>query len=113
MGSGEFGSNGSVHWRIVPTGGKGRSAYVQGRDPNLPDARPRRTAGTPDFVVTLRFRSKEEAIDALDEARTTVSPAGIVSLHVLPTTPRRKRPVDDLPWEVQVKWTSDLGRTRR
>ena len=36
MGSGEFGSNGSVHWKIVHTADEAHQGFVRGRDPSIP-----------------------------------------------------------------------------
>ena len=103
MGSGDFGSNGSVHWRIIHTIDENRKArgFVRGRDPNVPCERPKVESLLPsDFVVTLRFNTRRQLEEALGNAR---SEGRTLVLRV----PRREEPPNEPPetdWEVTVAW---------
>lgn len=104
MGSGDFGSNGSVHWRIIHTVDENRKAkgFVRGRDPNVPCESREKHLLPDDFVVTLRFNTPQQLKDALRAAR----PEGETKILVL-RVPRRKKPPSQAPetdWEVTVSW---------
>ena len=105
MGSGDFGSNGSVHWRIIHTVDENRKAkgFVRGRDPNVPCERPKIESLLPsDFVVTLRFNSARELKKALAAAKRERRKKTLVI-----RVPRREEPPSKPPeknWEVTVAW---------
>jgi hypothetical protein len=107
MGSGDFGSNGSVHWRIIHTIDETRKepGFVRGRDPNVPcDNKSDNSLLPDDFKVTLRFKSRGQLDEALSEAQRKLGPeTKILVIHV----PRRENPPPEPPtknWEVTVAW---------
>ena len=120
MGSGEFGSNGSVVWNVqhgprggptgpalepgggqpgpnrVKVGPNGAEPHVRGKDEVTPD----------EFIVTLRFQSAAAANDAWAAHKTVDVPGRgvLISLVVPRTDPLRPNRNADPPLEVQVDW---------
>jgi hypothetical protein len=116
MGSGDFGSNGSVHWRIIHTVDENRKAkgFVRGRDPNVPCERPKIESLLPDdFEVTLRFNSRRQLDEALSDAQRALRPE---TKTLVIRVPRREKPPSKPPeknWEVTVAWApSDKDSNR-
>ena len=122
MGWGGFGSNGSVHWKIVHTGEEKGQGFVKGRDPNIAYAQPgysKPAAGAPapEYVVTLRFagnpkkpgEGKERARRALNEALKSVEEdkngVGIARVRV-PAIGRPKPPLD-AEFEIVIRWEGE------
>ena len=99
MGSGEFGSNGSVHWKVVHTADQRNGGFVHGKDPNKGSSGQVNTEGM--FRLKLRFPSDDVARKALDKAASGSS-NGIV--YVMVPAPRRDKETDDLPWEIKIEW---------
>jgi prophage tail gpP-like protein len=98
MGSGAFGSNGSVHWKVVHTADQKDGGFVHGRDPNTKGG-PVNTKGT--FRVKLRFTDDAEARNVLTAA-AGASRNGTV--YVLVPARKRQTETDDLPWEIEIDW---------
>ena len=119
MGWGGFGSNGSVHWKVVHTGDDPHMGYLRGRDPNVVANDPR--YGDPKFHVPpgefkLKFRfagGAKAAYDALDKARKTVRDEkgyGVLDL-VVPGVRRETPPADDA-FEITIAWGNNLKPTQ-
>jgi hypothetical protein len=113
MGWGGFGSNGSVHWKIVHTADEKQNGFIRGRDPNI--AFGQRSSGEAnthfppaEFVVKLRFAGgAEKARAALRIALDKVYEEhgyGIVEVRV-PAIPRETEPPDNA-LEIVVVWSS-------
>ena len=98
MGSGEFGSNGSVHWRVVHTADQTNAGFVHGRDPNTSGG-PVNTSGM--FRVKLRFPTDDAAREALKNAAAGAK-GGFV--YVLVPAIKRQNENQDPPWEIHVDW---------
>ena len=104
MGSGDFGSNGSVHWNVRHT--PSNSGQVPGpvygnRDP-IPFDDIGRTAGHLDsFRLTLKFPDEGIARAALTAALASVQPNGYATLDVPKVQPKRSSPV---PPEISIDW---------
>jgi hypothetical protein len=97
MGSGDFGSNGSVHWNVRHTGpGAGQSS---GKDP-IPFTQIGNGGGHGgSFRVRMRFASVAAAQTALSNAQ--VNGQGVVTLLVPKEEPQRSQP--GAP-EIEVDW---------
>ena len=96
MGSGDFGSNGSVHWNVRHTGS---GQPVRSVDP-VPYDDIGNEGGHRDFFrVTLKFEDGAAARTALDKAKITGN--GIATILVPKIVPQRTSPV---PPEVSVDW---------
>jgi hypothetical protein len=98
MGSGDFGSNGSVHWHIQHTAGGGGGA---GNDPVDYDDIGESGGHKKFFRVRLKFPDEASAKAALANANTKVTPQGVVTIDVPKTEPKRQTPN---PPEVSVRW---------
>ena len=111
MGEGGFGSNGSVHWKIVHTGDEAHGGFIRGRDPNIackdPQSQDPRAHKVPaEYVVRIRFaggvaaakKALQTAIDKLQEKNGY----GIAEIHV-PSVPQPNVPTDD-QFEIIVLW---------
>jgi len=104
MGFGEFGNNGSVHWRIVHTADQRAGGFVRGRDPNVVQDSKEAHVQPSAFTVRLRFPSTDEARRALEAAIKSIDGSGTATVQV-PAIPRQN--ADDpklLPWEIHVRW---------
>jgi hypothetical protein len=99
MGSGAFGSNGSVHWKIVHTADQADGGFVHGRDPNEGGGGPVSREGV--YRLKLRFPNDGAARKALESAVGTARD-GVVD--VLVPAIKREKKNDDLPWEIEVDW---------
>src|SRR5215210_9533344 len=103
MGEGAFGSNGSVHWKIVHTidEQQQKGAFVRGRDPNVPWGRNEESLLPEYFEVTLRFNDPRELEAALGNRQIT---GGTTLVLRVP----RRNPAPPIPpttnWEVSVAW---------
>jgi hypothetical protein len=98
MGSGAFGSNGSVHWKVVHTADEKDAGFLHGRDPNKKGG-PVNTQGM--FRIKLRFADDAEARKALTTA-ADASRNGAV--YVLVPARKRLKETDDMPWEIEIDW---------
>jgi hypothetical protein len=105
MGSGDFGSNGSVHWRIIHTIDEARKVggFIRGKDPNVPCERLEDHLVPDHFVVTLRFNTTEELEAALRTARRGNKGTTLV-LRVPARQPVPLIPPPERDWEVSVTW---------
>jgi hypothetical protein len=99
MGFGEFGSNGSVHWKIVHTGDAKLDGYVKGRDPNVPRAVELKHVKPTKYTVSLHM-TKEELQKA---AARAVERDGYVSFRVKASNPVRCDG-PDVQWEIRIDW---------
>jgi hypothetical protein len=106
MGSGEFGSNGSVHWKIVHTADEAHQGFVRGRDPSIPGNMKGLHVVPKFFTLRLRFPTERAARLALEEALKSVDRDG----HALVRVPAisRDQPDENLPWEIKVEWNPDV-----
>jgi hypothetical protein len=118
MGWGDFGSNGSVHWRITYDDSKDDADHVhydaRKRHPGQPsdaagvarDDRPAIGAGKAEpgsFRVIARFESPSAATSALGRAKVV----GSTLVLEVPCFPYRPEPPDPKrrdDWEVTVDW---------
>ena len=97
MGSGDFGSNGSVHWNIRHTGpGAGQ---FNGNDPIPYDQIGNGGGHARSFRLRLRFPDESAAKTALSNAQVT--PQGVVTLLVPKIEPMRPNPGQA---EIEVDW---------
>jgi hypothetical protein len=111
MGSGAFGSNGSVHWKIVHTGEEKHNGFIRGRDPNIAYGDPsydRADAHNSPaaYVVRLRFaggveKARQALSMALDKIRAEDS-YGVAEVRV-PSVERATVPPDDT-YEIVILW---------
>lgn len=113
MGSGDFGSNGSVHWRVIHTADEPNGGYIWGRDPNVRSKAPEEGHVEPKvFDLRLRFRDDKAAIEALNAALKTVTSKGDVLIAVPAIrksaadvkTAVQKDSWTKLPWEIRIHW---------
>ena len=98
MGTGEFGSNGSVHWKVVHTADQPNGGFLHGRDPNKGGGHVNAEGM---FRLKLRFPNDDFARKALHKAASE-SANGVV--YVMVPAPRRDKETDDLPWEIKIEW---------
>jgi hypothetical protein len=99
MGWGDFGSNGSIHWKIVHTGDERLNGYVRGRDPNVPRGDKARHVKPTSYTVRIRT-TKEELQKAVARA---VERDGYVYFNVTASNPvRSKGP--EVESEIRVEW---------
>ena len=98
MGSGAFGSNGSVHWKIVHTADQADGGFIHGRDPDK-DGGPVYSQGV--YRMRLRFPNDGAARQALEKAAREAK-GGIA--EVLVPAIKRQKDTDDLPWEIEIYW---------
>ena len=107
-GWGGFGSNGSVHWKIVHTGEETHGGFVRGRDPNIavehpsysnPVTRQPRLAcrDAPLGGVCRQSGAQPGTRDVHDDQGY-----GIADVHV-PGVERPKEPADNT-YEIVTKW---------
>ena len=105
MGSGEFGSNGSVHWKVTYEDGNG-PAHVDWDTRRYEDVG--RTKGHPRmFRVTARYRNYQQARAALQRAlarlQTSDGDRNVVELDVNLRKKQRTPGTTDA-WEIKVDW---------
>ena len=126
MGTGQVGSDGSVHW-VVAYDDVSHAPISGGADPlahgnighggNGPD---KGHGGT--FRLSLRFDSAQAAANALGNALRALPGIGVADLNralagvaaggagfvatldVPVTLPRRANPMSNLPWEIVIDW---------
>jgi hypothetical protein len=106
MGSGDFGSNGSVHWRIIHTIDEARKVggFIRGKDPNVPcEKNPDKSLVPDHFEVTLRFNTKQELEAALQTVRRENRDRTLV-IRVPARDPNPLVPPPERDWEVRVSW---------
>lgn len=116
MGWGDFGSNGSVHWRITYNDATGSIDHLDYDDfkkhPKKPDPDTRPPigdgkAGAGKFVVTARYNNHGEAKAALTQAMAKLGSGGtVVSLEVDVHANYRAKinPANRDEWEISVDW---------
>ena len=107
MGFGEFGNNGSVHWRITHTPDDRRDkGFVHGRDPN--------PSKLSKFELGVRFRTRDSAIEALRTLQDAIADSKneVRVTFSIPTFERTKE-TNNPPWEIQVRWSARRQRRRR
>jgi hypothetical protein len=109
MGSGDFGSDGSVHWDIAATSAPSNGVDTLKKHPDRPGADPRPVIGAPphprSFQVTMRFTTIEAAQDALKGVGPTPAPGGGFEVVVLvPVRPYQTTAGPKNRWEVSVDW---------
>jgi hypothetical protein len=111
MGSGAFGSNGSVHWKIVHTADETHEGFIRGRDPNVKfnDPRKPKVDDIPkEYLVRLRFTggktvAKAALEDALKKLKGDES-FGIAEIHVPASVEYKTRVPPDDQFEIIVRW---------
>lgn len=106
MGGGDFGSNGSVYWKVthtVPDAGVTEVGAYSGKDPIRYDdiGKGGRHEGT--YQLKLRFPDDATAWKALAQAFATVED-GVATVHVKKTSPARDTPTANPPWEIRIDW---------
>lgn len=114
MGSGAFGTNGSVHYTITHDDTPGSKPNYKDADPIPPDAVGRGSGGTPKghpgyLAVRMRFPNDAAARNALAAAAASIGavPGGggiYVTCLVPAVTPTRQNPDADPFYEVRVDW---------
>ena len=109
MGSGDFGSNGSVHWRINYKE-NGPADHVDFDDKKHDQIGLGKGAGKDHegtFRVTARYRTHDQAADALEAAKKRLGATGTVvelDVDVRPFASVETDPGDPQTWEVKVDW---------
>ena len=112
MGFGEFGSNGSLHWKVGHSDDPAVPPLIKGIDPIPKDKIGEGTGGGQakkhkGYVrVRLRFASASEAREALSVIVAKISAPDADGYHAIIDVPaiKRNKEDDDLPWEVRVDW---------
>jgi hypothetical protein len=114
MGSGEIGSNGSVHYTFKHDDSPGGPAHYKDYDPIPYDRIGRGTGGQPkihpaSFAVRMRFKDAVEAGNALKAAAGTMAsvPGGggiYVTCFVPAVAPPRPTPDADPFFEIKIDW---------
>jgi hypothetical protein len=107
MGSGDFGSNGSVHWGVSGGTAPGNGVDREKRHPRGgPNGRP--VIGAPNhpetFRVTLRYSNPGDAQAAVTALTKTFSPGTTVLVLDVPVRPYVGVPGQTNTWEVSVDW---------
>src|SRR5438105_2932300 len=104
MGGGDFGSNGSVHWKIQYNDD---AAYPDHVDIDMIDHKHigAKKKHTGKFRVTARYNTVDEARAALKDAqdRFDKNPRAILHLDVN-VRPERPDPGPSDEWEVRIDW---------
>lgn len=114
MGSGGFGTNASMHWKVSHLDQDSKPTSL-GRDPIPPDQIGRGSNGSKNhpgrLKVSLRFKGPSTTvtpwIDALQTALETYNrglPSQDFRVEVYVPAITRSDPDNDLPWEVMVDW---------
>ena len=105
MGFGEFGNNGSVHWRVKHTADESKDppGFVQGLEPEVTPS---------EFTLQLRFKDAASANIAKAALEDAIIRAGSGEVRVTFGIPvlRRADPEENKPWEIQIAWSND-GRS--
>jgi|SRR6187401_708486 hypothetical protein len=105
MGSGDIGSNGSVHWKVTYDD-DAISADHMDYDNVLKHKDIGKSKGhTGKFRVTARFNSEKEAGQAIRElaARFAKVPSSTIFLDVN-TRPQKPKPGPSHEWEIRIDW---------
>ena len=105
MGSGEIGSNGSVHWKVTYDDNAISADHMDYDDAVVHGqiGKSKNHAGT--FRVTARFNNETEARQALKDlqARFAKNPGNIIYLDV-DLRPKKKKPGPSHEWELRIDW---------
>jgi hypothetical protein len=98
MGYGEFGGNGSIHWKIGHGIGNG-SSFGSGADP-IPNANVGQGHGKQgEFQIEITYATA----DAAQKAYAAAAPrANVITLNVVANT--GNYPKGDVPTQIAVKW---------
>jgi hypothetical protein len=109
MGSGGFGDNGSVHWKIVHTADEQHGGYVKGRDPNIrvgdPDFNKATAHRSPEaYLVRLKFPQGKGAATLRDAAGRVYVENGYDVAEIRVPGITRSRPPEDDDYEIIVRW---------